>query len=435
MTLKPIGPGRCDRLQLDVTKLASDDQLALFDPGPSTFRVVVGGCQTGAYLAEVHNPDGEQPERLSFVIDLADVVEQGPQRLCVVRIEPGMCLEHQAWWSSGLVEVSQMGCLGQDDDNALPLTPPPVESREPAYSCLEDQCPTSGNVFERTSSDGHRRVLTCRPAGDGETTDDPVLEHIMDLDSIPGGMLVGEDGLGPAEVAPFWMSRKELQARLYWLLYGNERPFRAAQRCMDAQDSPESGQCPVADISWWSALEFANRLSRMAGLEECYDLRACPPAPAGELVCDGPVAVNAPGGDPRLCVGYRLPTETEWVHAALGGLAHADQPPIDEVANYCPTREDCGTWPACELDANAFDLCDTLGNVWEWVWDQPGPGVPEHRSCAASSGHHTKGGGFASPPESVNAFGGGCYPQVQGGKAFANDVGFRLARSLLSQGP
>lgn len=65
---------------------------------------------------------------------------------------------------------------------------------------------------------------------------------------------------------------------------------------------------------------------------------------------------------------YRLPTEAEWEYAARGRDEAARYGPLDEIAWHRDNSAE-KTHPVGEKRQNGFGLCDTLGNVWEWVED------------------------------------------------------------------
>ena len=114
-------------------------------------------------------------------------------------------------------------------------------------------------------------------------------------------------------------------------------------------------------------------------------------------------------------VGGRLPTETEWEHAARGGLGDVRFPwgseePDDTSVFPCNIWQGAfphhnrmgdgflGTAPARSFAPNGFGLYNMVGNVWEWT-SQPFR-VSSVRSRvkrlhAAKSGYKlAKGGSF-----------------------------------------
>jgi formylglycine-generating enzyme required for sulfatase activity len=148
--------------------------------------------------------------------------------------------------------------------------------------------------------------------------------------------------------------------------------------------------CPVGGVSFWQALEYANRLSISAGLAPCYSCREV----------DGGTVVDCGDGDDSHgttigeaffagldCPGYRLPTDSEWEYFARAGTTTAfpwggfpkdwyfDGPvPALHVGAWFYENSGGTVHPVGQRRRNGFDLYDTHGNVSEWVW-----GGLEHR--------------------------------------------------------
>jgi hypothetical protein len=114
--------------------------------------------------------------------------------------------------------------------------------------------------------------------------------------------------------------------------------------------------------------------------------------------------------------GGRLPTEAEWEHAALAGSSADPYGPLDEVAWY-NNNSNRSTHPVGQKNPNAWDLYDTLGNVWEWCEDYDNQG--SHRRVL-------RGGSWLNNQVLVRASSRG-----RSEPADRTDViGFRCARDL-----
>ena len=177
------------------------------------------------------------------------------------------------------------------------------------------------------------------------------------------------------------------------------------------------GDCPVEQVSWYDALRYANALSRMEGLEECY------------VVSGAKVNVRSASGSPLDCTGYRLPTESEWEYAARAGTSGARYGELDEVAWYSDNANG-RTHRVGTRQANAWGLYDMLGNVWEWVWDgygsYPRGGLTDPLGDDRSGLRVVRGGSWSYFARFVRA----AYRLRDAPDNRLSNVGFRLSRSL-----
>jgi len=185
--------------------------------------------------------------------------------------------------------------------------------------------------------------------------------------------------------------------------------------------------CPVETITWWEALAYANAVSAGAGLETCYTLDGCRKRPGEGMRCE---TVTFEGLD---CAGYRLPTEAEWELAARAGCATGSCGALDDAAWWKGNAES-STHPVATRSANPSGLFDTLGNVWEWVWDRRTgdeiAGGPPDTSASRSSLRVVRGCAW----DSRSSF---CTLTERDGQSpdyKEYNLGFRLARTR-SPGP
>lgn len=204
---------------------------------------------------------------------------------------------------------------------------------------------------------------------------------------------------------------------------------------------------PVKFVNWYHALIFCNSLSVLEGLTPVYTIGGSSDPEYWLGLVDG----NMPTGhstDTRLSPvsanlnadGYRLPSEMEWVWAAMGARKSSKAYMKQFAGSNKKNKAEDYAWtvynslsashPVGTKLPNELGLYDMSGNVMEWCWDWYGEysdgeiSSREERGQGAPTGigHVLRGGSWRDDLVSLDFRCGSC--------PFDQDayVGFRVVR-------
>jgi formylglycine-generating enzyme required for sulfatase activity len=225
---------------------------------------------------------------------------------------------------------------------------------------------------------------------------------------------------------------------LFWSTPVTQAQFEAVMGFNPSSFRTSGPDAPAEGVTWFEALAFCNELSRQQGLAEAYLLREVQGKPGDE---DFYAQVEWRG---QSCAGYSLPTEAQWEYAARAGSKTATpkgdlakglinkespNPVLDPIAWFSGNSQG-RTHPVGVREPNAWGLFDTIGNVYEWVWDRRGSyGTgPATDPIGSESGWDRiiRGGSWESLGRSCRlAYRGFHAPDVH-----IHSIGFRPARPL-----
>jgi uncharacterized repeat protein (TIGR02543 family) len=209
----------------------------------------------------------------------------------------------------------------------------------------------------------------------------------------------------------YWLSETEVTQELYQAVLGYNPSA--------LPDTPAAGETqakrPAENMTWYDAVEFCNALSKASGREPVYTITGRNPAEGS--ITEATVSADFTKN------GFRLPTEMEWLWAAMGADKTAQPNTTGYLKGYAGSAEAAGgqtniggyawytsnsgitiegsekkvTHEVGKKLPNELFLYDMTGNVDEWLWDWgassvlPSGALTDYRGPEAGTTYKYKG--------------------------------------------